>query len=362
LVVREHAAKAKIERIERAKQELSLAQHINYGAIDSAHTEQIIKDNHDYMEAARNPMTFINSDFDSVVPFFRKNLILIGGKTGEGKSTALANIVTSVIGQVNKETGKVRRALVITNEEKTEDVYNRVTCLLSNWAYTNHDKFTPSQKQVLEKGIQALRNSGMLQVIDDNFMGIPGTTTSIEGIRNILESLIRNHEYYDVILIDYYQNVRMSKEDQNLNQYQVQEMFATMLDQYKNRYPAPIVVLAQVKPPDSQDTPFNLRIKGSKSIPDRATLILEMVADRDNYRTEWIVHKSRFTEAIANSRFFTGFEKGKFVPYNNEFLQKVNKWREEKARRAMARNSGLDKVFEKKEGQDAEVQKKASGN
>jgi hypothetical protein len=358
LVVREHQAKVRLERIQRTKQEEEKAKHIDYGSIDHAYTSAVIRDNEEYILAAKNPMTFINEAFDGVVPFFRKNLIVVGGKTGEGKSTAVANIIVGVIREPNPITNAPRRILVLTNEEKAEDVYNRVTCLLKGWAYTNHDKFTPEQLKELNQGIQALSNSGRLKVIDDSYGGVPGTTTTLEGLMGVFESLLKNNQFFDAILIDYYQNIKASKNDPTLDQYKVQEMFSTMIDQYKNRYPAPIVVMAQVKPPDQADTPFNIRIKGSKSLPDRATLVLEMVAHRMDFKTEWIVHKSRFTEGLIGQGFFTGFEKGKFVLYDNAFMGKVLKWKEERTRRTMAKSNGLDKVFE--ENKDAEVQKKTS--
>jgi hypothetical protein len=252
LVVREHQAKAKIERINRTKDEREKAQQINYGAVDSAYTSSVIRDNDEYILAAKNPMTFINEAFDAVVPFFRKNLIVVGGKTGEGKSTAVANIIFGVLREKNSITDAFCRILVITNEEKAEDVFNRVTCLCKGWAYTNHDKFTLDQLATLNQGIQTFANSGRLKVIDDNYGGVPGTTTTLEGIKGIFDSLIRNGQFFDIVIIDYYQNVRSSKDDPTLGQYQVQEMFSSMMDQYKNIYPAPIVVMAQVKPPDQQ--------------------------------------------------------------------------------------------------------------
>lgn len=320
------------------------AEAMNYGVPTQEYCNKLQKDNMDYMDAATQSMTFINSsviDFKKAVPYFRKNLIFIGAKTGEGKSTAVANIVLQTIFQVDPVTGKNRRCLVISNEEKAEDFYNRVTCLMKGIAYTNHDQFTPEMKQMLHDMIPKLMGGGRLMVIDDSFGSIGGTTTTVEGIKAIFDDLIRRQDWFDVIIIDYYQNVNSSRRNPMANQYAVQEEFANLMDQYKNLYPAPIVVMGQVKPPDLQETPFEVRVKGSKAISVKATVTIEMIADRKMRRTLWCVWKSRFTDSVGLN-FYTGFEKGRFVPYTDEFKQKALAAAERQDERKWNKQAGQD--------------------
>jgi hypothetical protein len=335
-------------KVEQAEADLRRAQTTSFGEIPEGLLQEIQKDNREYITAAKKSMVFINQTFGGVVPFFRKNLILIGGKTGEGKSTTVANIVWSTIQQKNPETGEWRKALVISNEEVAADVYNRVTCQAHGWHYTNHDKFSEEQLDTFEKMIPAWAKNGRLTVIDNNYNGANGVTTSIEGIQTIFDNLIKNKEYYDVVIIDYYQNVKFSKKNPELDEYKVQAQLAAALDRYKNEYPAPIVVLAQVDPPDKEgNKPFEYRIKGRKVITDPATLVMEMVAERERRRTKWIVHKSRFTEAVGGC-FYTGYSFGKFVEYTAEFQREVNM---EMERKKWARNVGAD-IFKDKEKDD----------
>jgi len=335
-----------MERSHRAEQELLRIKAANFGEMSEKDLQEMRQSNADYMSAAKKKMVFINEAFADVVPFFRKNLILIGGKTGEGKSTTVANIIFSTIKQTNPATGKPCKVLVISNEEVKEDVYNRVTCLAHGWHYANHDQFTEDQLKTFDEFMPRWTKGGRLTVIDNNSNGGNGETTSIEGIQSIFDWLIENKVYYDVVILDYYQNVKFSKKDTSLNEYEVQARLAAMLDRYKNEYPAPIVVMAQVTPPAADGrSPFEGRIKGRKVITDPSTLIMEMVAERELLRTKWIVHKSRFTESVGKI-FHTGYERGKFVKYTTDFETKVNLMNE---RREWAKNTGTGDVFKERE-------------
>lgn len=347
LLIRDRKASIELERIAQVEKELEIAKNTNFNEMSLEQIEQLRKDNAEYMESARNCMEFINESFRGAIPYFRKNVILIGGKTGEGKSTAVANIVLETMKQKNPSTNKPRRVLVITNEEKSEDVYNRVTCLIKGWHYTNHDQFTEEQKVTFDEYIKMLSSNGRLTVVDDSYNGAFGLTTTIEGIETIFDNLIRDEIYYDAVIIDYYQNVKFSKKNPYLDEYEVQAKLARSLDRYKNVYPAPIVVMAQVNPPDKEKkTPFQYRIQGRKVIMTTSTVAIEMVADRENLRTEWVIHKSRFNEAVGKA-FYTGYFKGKFVNYDIDFIKKVAKLKEEREYKKVYKN-----IFEEAKNDD----------
>ena len=318
-VIQDRKSSFELEQVLRNERELKKAQATNFGIMSEEEIANIQKNNKDYIEAAKERLLFINKSFNGIVPFFRKNLILIGGKTGEGKSTTVANIVFSTMSQINPKTGKPCRCLVITNEEKPEDVYNRITCHRKGWQYTGHDKFTPEQVEEFDRSIPHMAKDGWLTVIDNSYNGAIGATTSIEGIQAIFDSLIAAEQWFDVILIDYYQNIKYSKKQPRLNEYEVQGMLAAMLDHYKNVYPAPIVLLAQVNPDRENDPkPFEYRVKGRKVITDPSTFIMEMVANRAELKTDWIIHKSRFDGGVGAS-VETGFERGRYVEVTEEF-------------------------------------------
>lgn len=337
-------------KVRQDEKDLEIARNADFGQMSDKEISNLIITNEEYILAARNKMLFIDPIFESVVPFFKKNIILVGAKTGDGKSTTVANLVRSTIAQKSKVTGQYKRVLVITNEERAEDFYNRITCLIKGWHYTNHDRFTDEQRAEFAKYIRFLAGGGLVNVVDNNYAGASGVTTSIEGLKAIFDNLIEKQQMYDVVIIDYYQNFKYSTENPKLAEWEVQQRVAAVLDDYKNRYPAPIVLMAQIEPNrKDEDKPFQYRIKGRKVIMDVVTLAVECIADRENLRTEWLVHKSRFTEGVVGHSFYTGYDKGQYVSYNDEFQKKVADLQQKRHSDAMNKASGKAMVEKKDE-------------
>lgn len=346
LKVKERRLDQELEKMAERDKDAALAKSTDYGKMTDLEIESKQKENSDYMAAARNKICFINDRFDNIVPFFRKNLILIGGKTGEGKSTTVANIIRETLRRVDPITGKKRRILVLTNEEKSEDVYNRVTCLIKGWNYVNHNKFTDEQVTTFNHYIKFLSSDGMLTVIDDSYNNAGGTTTTIEGICTVFDNLLERQEFYDVVIIDYYQNINQSRKFPAMKNWEVQEALANKLDRYKNVYPAPIVLLAQVTPPDAENrTPFKTRIEGRKSVLNVATCCIEMVANREELTTEWWIHKSRFNESVGQ-KITTGYDKGRYVTYDDNFRDAVQRMKAARERDSFDKQVSMPVVGE----------------
>jgi hypothetical protein len=340
LEIREHRVNHQHEQLVTTITEIQKAKTVDYSHVTAEYLAQMIKENDEYMEAAKNPLPFINGDFNGIVPFFKKNLILIGGKTGEGKSTTVANVVVRLL--MSKVNGKVPKILIIVNEEKPEDVYNRITCFLRGWKYSDHHEFTDEQRAEFKKMIPILAQA--IVVVSDDFEGVRGTTTTIEGITGVFDDIIDNHKHFDAILFDYYQNVTSSKNEPMLDEFKVQRKLAHLLNNYKNKLPAPLVLFAQINPPQDPEnpSPFSVRIKGTKMICDAATFIMEMIPERENLRTKWVVHKSRFTTAMTERpTFYSGFDKGRYVEYDAAWIAKVTKAANDRVHKTMDKAIGI---------------------
>jgi hypothetical protein len=360
---------AQLDRQKQDEEDFNILKKANFGRQTDDQIAAIIKDNQDYIDAARKKLDFITDSrksvegtlvgnglgFDVMVPFFRKNLILIGAQTGDGKSTAVANIAFNLMFQKNPVTGKPARILVLTNEERKEDVYNRITCILNGWNYTNHDKFTDEQIEKFNKSIPAL--ASRITVIDNVHEGAHGATTSLEGLECIFEGVAASDDPPDAIVLDYYQNVITSKRDPTLDEWKVQARLSRVLDNYKNILPCPIIVLSQVNGPDEKGNPiFFYRIQGRKIIMTVCTCAIEMIVNKKHRVTEWKCWKSRFNECIGES-VLTGYDKGRFVPYTEEFKAQreaeVEAYRAKVAEReAQREQKELDRQLDQESGQE----------
>jgi replicative DNA helicase len=334
----QESVELKYENLKKKKEEEEHVKSINLDlSTREEHIKKAQQDSKEYLEQAKHAIPFINDDFKKAVPFFGQNLILLAAKTGDGKSTTAANIAYNCILQCKK-------VLIITNEEKVPDVYNRITCLIKGWAYVNHDQFTEEQKNAFHDYMPILSNKVM--VIDDNYRGKSGQTTTIEGVTALLDSLITNETDYDAIVLDYYQNVSRSIKHPYIKNWEIQEQLAGYLDQFKNKYLAPIVILAQLKTESEKKITFKEALEGRKIILEKASCAIKMIADRENFRTEWQIMKSRFNTAVGSS-IFTGFDKGKYVRYTTEF-------RNQAELKKQARESGalLSKTFKGKKNEE----------
>ena len=353
-----HRVNVQHDRLKDNEQKYEAIKKSTFGTISDERAQELAQESADYLEAAAKPLTFINKDFRGVVPFFAKNLILLGAQTGQGKSTAAANIIRRVIAEKNPITDKTGRCLLITNEENIADFYNRITCLLKGWHYVNHDQFTAEQKKEFSEMIIKLRHR--ITVVDDthvsNGVRVTGQTTTVEGIESIFDNLIRDNEFYDCVILDYYQGVTESTKDPTLNEYQVQRKLTQVLEKYRKSYPAPIVVLAQINPPeknkDGEDrvTPMQTRVQGTKIICTRATVIIEMVAHRKDLMTEWIVHKGRYAQSVGEA-IKTGYDNGLFVSHTDEFKRKVQANKEKWESDGLNKIAGVKPKEEVKDGQ-----------
>jgi len=320
----EHKTNIQYEKFKEQERRYEKTQQIDLTETSEEVVNKLRRENIDYQEQAKNSKVFINNSFKGMVPYFARNLILIAGVSGHGKSTTSANLGYHAYVQDQK-------ILMIVNEEHPTDVYNRITCLGKGWAYVDHSSFTEEQIKAFDEGIVSL--SKKIYVAHDSMNGEPGQTTTFEGIKRILDEALRVQDThpYDVIIIDYYQNISQSLEGER-RPWEVQENFVRYIDNFKLNYNAPIILLAQLRPGDESKLPFKEAIEGRKSILNVATCAIKIEAERDLARTSFEFKKCRFNDSVGKT-VYTGFSKGKYIPYTDEFKNntELNKERKTQA-------------------------------
>jgi archaellum biogenesis ATPase FlaH len=325
LEVKKYRTDLQYQEIVEVKEELRAMTELDITNFTPEFIEKLINKSEDYFKGSKKRSEFIVNvpEFNAFIPFFPKNLIVIGAVTGEGKSTCCANLAYTQL-----LSGK--RPLIITNEESAEDVYNRVASMFLNIRYGNHDRMTDDQINGLHDLLRKL--ASRMHVIDNAFgtmnnHAIPNVTTTIEGLDFILKQLVekqKNGFHYDCIIIDYFQNFNQSRKVPSMDIVKVLTNISSMLDQFKNHYNAPIVVLAQLKANSSPDKEVSAkeRLEWCKGLINKATCFVEMKAVKKDSATMWIIHKSRWND-YPESVFVTGWDKGRYVPYTEDFKKMI---------------------------------------
>ena len=274
-----------------------------------ARGERLKQESEELAESLKYRQPFISSALSRMAPFSYTNLLLVCGKTGEGKSTTVANIAIPLI-----KGGK--KVLIITNEEREVDVMNRISCIELGFDYGDYADFTEGQKQKLSETRDSLL--GQVTVIDQNFNNNTDFTTTLEGIKSILNSLVKNSNQYDAIIIDYYQKITTSKLNPKAASWEVLEKLSIFLDNFRKIYKAPIVLMCQLHPNNNEDTEIETRIKSGKSIAVVSTFIVEIKPNFQDRTTEWICHKKRMRSISSPLRLVTKLIDGRFVDYDPE--------------------------------------------
>jgi len=297
--------------------------------------EDIEAEHRDFLMGLQKRMVFIDDripEFNEVIPFCAKQLILMGAVSGQGKSTALANIVYGMISRRLKP-------LIISNEESAQDIFPKVYGLFKGMHY-RPDKLSLSETEEFLKATRSMYP--LFKVIDNNYKGLDDPASSLEGLISVLEGFYNSQYKADAILIDYYQCFHKSLRAPQKNMYQVLPEITEVLEKYRKKLDVPIVVFAQIKA-DSEAL-FKERIEGSKSIFNRATCAIEIISHNSELKTEWVVQKNRFNGESVNKKFFTGWWKGRYIPYDQQHVDKVTQRKLDNINHKERRDDGTGKT------------------
>lgn len=309
---------AEIKETEKEKERLKT---VDVTAIDEGFLQKMDWEQKMMRESVSRRMTFVTPNLTDFVPFTYPNLILIGAKTGQGKSTFASNMIYQLM--VNH-----RKSLLLSNEEKSVDVYNRLSCLHKGWNYNDRNYFSEEQWEEMTRLRHVMYRSGRVRVIDSDYESFKDATTSFEGVKFILDNLYNTFlekkkldesasPDFDCIVLDYYQKVSSSIENPQLKQWEVLKKLSDYLDNFYKKYPAPVVIFCQLKSEAGDDDYFETRIKEGKAILVPATFAMELKPDKKTRVTEFIPHKHRWSNRI-DEKIKLVWERGLFVDHTPE--------------------------------------------
>jgi replicative DNA helicase len=337
----------KYERFKKNREDAERLERVDVTSVNESFIEKMDNE-HDLMrQSLKNRLPFVNKALSDLVPFSYPNLLLLGAKTGHGKSTFLANVAYTLI-----MNGK--KVLVISNEEMAVNVYNRVSCLHRGYNINTMEKFSDEQHAELKDLRAKFYRTNRLKVIDADYPDMRDATITLEGLKFITDKLLEEQERnggvatYDAILIDYIQKIDQSRDNPRLQGWEVAKRAADMLDVFYKKYHAPVVVFSQLKPEETEGQDIEYRFKGGKSMYVSCTYCLELKPNKELRKTDFIVHKHRFNDKV-NSILELALDKGKYVPYTQEFKIKVATESVQREEREM-----MAKVFDKNKQKETE--------
>lgn len=327
-VVEQDAIRNRFNAVEEKNSELKELEAFDLDHEDPSIIQKIADETAEYLILAKNAGVFLNNDFKGKVPLFSRNITVCAAETGVGKSTICANLAVRAILQN-------QRVLILSNEENEGDIYNRITCILKGWTYVDHGNFTDEQRRVFKAMTFLL--SERITIVGNSRGKLDNLTTTIEGVQKVLNSVVEKNSKFDLIIIDYYQNIDRSIAVPSMGIYDVQYRVCKFFDQYKNRSNAAIVLLAQLKPSGDKNLSFKDCIEGRKMIMNIASCVLRVTKEADKQRTGFEIMKSRFNESLGQT-IYVGFDRGKYVDYTPEFKNKADMEALERSMRTLPGN------------------------
>lgn len=344
-----HKIDMEYKRLQEQREEMERLSKMDISKVSEDYFDKMDQEQDRMIQSLHGRMPFLTEEMTEWVPFSYPNLLLIGARTGDGKSTTAANIVHSLMNDKNPQTGLRRKVLVISNEEMAVNVMNRVICLHEGWNLNDMPNFSPDRLDLLKKRRRELGGADRLRVIDGDFPEFKDATTSYEGIKFILENAEARYKAgeqpYDAIIIDYFQKISTSKERPSARPYDVLKMTTEFLDSFYKKYPAPIVVFSQIKPGQTtesgEEESFENRIKECKNLFVTCTYALEVKTKKRLSASEFICHKHRFSSQELGLGLTLGWNKGKFVSYTEEFQAEVIRRRSDMNDRELMAKAGV---------------------
>ena len=194
------------DRVKQNQKDQARLEQVDITAVNEDFVAKMDREHELMRQSLKNRLPFVNAQLSELVPFSYPNLLLVGAKTGHGKSTFLANIAYTLVASGKK-------VLVISNEEMGVNVYNRIACLHRGYNINKFQSFSDEQHADIKDLRGKFYRSNRLKVIDADYPDMKDATITNEGLKFILDKLLEEQEAnggnatYDAILLDYLQKI-----------------------------------------------------------------------------------------------------------------------------------------------------------
>lgn len=305
------------------------------------------------IEDRKNAVIFLNEKISKHFIAAPGSLIVIPSMTNNGKSTLTAHIAEAMVNQAKK-------VLILSNEEKEEDVRARISCLRTKVSFGDYktNKCTTDEIEKVLDDAEFLSKDAKLVVISPKNESDAYKVTTVKGVMNTLE---KARGKFDAVIIDYYTNVNIS-EVGTQDPWTVNNALASELNVFKDSSPFPIIAMAQCESlrneknkQELDDADFEAqhpmyRWKGGKSIIIYATDIIELKKDFENSRSYLYAHKVRFGHGDLLRGHVLYFDKKmqRFSEWTPQIDAQVTASKAIRQTKEQSMQMGLQDVFDKK--------------
>lgn len=229
-----------------------------------------------------NRVPFISKSFLPGL-WLSQGLIVVGAKSGRAKSTTASNVLAGFLQGVPDRT-----AIVISNEEATDAVYERTACCLLeiNFMEFSKGQLSPKDERRIEECVSDLIIPRVEVVEDGKF-----NMSYIDDVQSVLETAATDK--VGLVIVDYLQCITQSRIEPALEAFQVSKKLGFYFKDYGKKHGIPVVCFVQLND-GASGADFAGRVQNDKTIFNHAFLAVEIEPDFETKTAKFRVHKDRF--------------------------------------------------------------------
>jgi predicted ATP-dependent serine protease len=247
---------------------------------------------------------------EAFLPHFwlAQGLVVVGGESGKAKSTTCSNVLHGFL-----EHNPYKTAIVISNEEATDAVYERTACIALKYDYTQffQGKLRPQQEASVQAYVMDIIIP-RVEVIEDGTFDM----AYLEDVQSVLDSAAIAR--VGIVLIDYLQIITQSRENPSWESFQVSKQLGLFLKEFGKSNGVPVVCFAQLHSSTRGPTMAE-RVQNDKTFYNHGFACIEVVPDFETLSTTFKIHKDRFF-GHTGREVVCKFDGGRYVFVGEESL------------------------------------------
>lgn len=231
----------------------------------------------------QNRVPFISKSFLPGL-WLSQGLIVVGAKSGRAKSTTASNVLAGFLRSVPN-----KPAIVVSNEEAADAIYERTACVLTQTNYIEYFSGKASaQTQRLVEQCVTEEIIPRVEVVEDGKFDM----SYEEDVMAVLETAAIDK--VGLVIVDYHQCITQSRTKPDSESFQVSKRLGLYLKDYGKKHGVPVLDFVQLSN-GAENADFASRVQNDKTLFNHAFLAIEIEPDFETLTTKFKVHKDRFS-------------------------------------------------------------------